>query len=350
MYHTVLITGAGGFIGAHLVERQLALGRHVRALDLDVSRLARVSDAALERIEGDFTDPAIQEQAVRGVDLVFHLASAHLEVKTPPETYWRVNVHALPGFLERCRGAGVERFVHVSSVGVYGEVEQPPANEDSPCRPTLLYERTKYEGELVVKRFYEETGFPIVILRPAWVYGPGCPRTQKLFRGIQKKRFFFVGDGSTRRHCVYVDDFVDALELSANHESAVGRTYVIGDDEPVTLEDLVQEIATVLDVSPPRLHVPVWLMRGLGLLMELAFYPLHREPPVSRRTVRFFTGNTAFDTFRARNELGFAPQYTLARGLRAYAEWLGAGASASGQGRQGASGPGRATSEEQPHG
>lgn len=334
MHNSVLITGAGGFIGSHVVERYLSLGRQVRALDIDLSRIQHVSDPALERVEGDFTDPEVQRKAVDGVDMVIHLASAHLEVNVPEDTYWKVNVHSLTGFLEACRSGGVQRFVHVSSVGVYGRVQRPPANEDSPCHPELPYERTKLEGEAQVKRFFEETRFPVVIVRPAWVYGPGCPRTEKLFRSIRGGSFFFVGDGTTLRHSVYIDDLLDALELAATQDAAIGRTYVIADDEPVTLRDLVGEISRLCNTTVPRLRLPVRLMTALGLLMEVAFRPLRREPPFSRRTLRFFTGNTAFDTSRARKELGFVPRYNIVDGLRAYSKWLGSGP--QGMGHRGA--------------
>lgn len=316
MYQSVLITGAAGFIGSHLVRRQVSLGRRVRALDIRRPITSWPSDPQVDPVVGDIADPTIQEKAVQGVDLIFHLASAHLAVNVSENTYWRVNVHSVPGFLERCRNAGVKRFVHLSSVGVYGNVENPPANEDHPCRPELLYERTKYQGELEVQAFFQKTCFPVTIVRPVWVYGPGCPRTLKLFKAIQKGRFFFVGNRKTLRHCVYIDDLLDALDLCAGQEAAVGKIYIIGDLQPVTLENLTHKIAAILDVRAPRLRLPVTLVQLASSLLQHTFTALGKEPPFSQRSLNFFTNNTAFDISRARTELGFVPKITLEEGLR----------------------------------
>lgn len=321
MYRTVLITGASGFIGSHLVRRQVTLGRFVRALDLHESDVD-LGSGRIETVIGDVSDPAIQKYAVQGVDVVFHLASAHLSVKTSEETYWRVNAHCLRGLLEHCRRAGVKRFVHVSSVGVYGQILKTPADENSPCQPELLYEQTKYEGEMEVQRFFEETGFPIVIVRPAWVYGPGCPRTLKLFSAIRKGRFFFVGDGRALRHCIFIYDLLDGLELCATQKAAVGKLYIFGDHQAVTLTELVETIANILNVKVPRFRIPLWLGETMGRILERGFAFFGGEAPFSRRSLRFFTGNTAFNISRARQELGFNPRYDLSDGLRVYADWL----------------------------
>ena len=102
--------------------------------------------------------------------------------------------------------------MRLSGVGAYASFERPPADENSTCGPELLYERTNYEGEFRVGRLFQETGFPIVIIGPSRVYGAGCPRTRRLFKRVSKKRSFFVSDGTTLRHRVYVDDFVDAIK------------------------------------------------------------------------------------------------------------------------------------------
>lgn len=319
----VLVTGGGGFMGSHLVRSQLAKGRQVRALDVETSRLADLDEnESLEAIQGDITDEAVQARALDGVDTVFHLASAHLQVGIPEEIFWRVNVHNQRGFLERARDAGVQRFVHTSSVGVYGQMSGEVLDEDSPCAPDILYERTKHAGEQEVRRFFEETGFPIVILRPAWVYGPGCNRTEKLFRSIRKGRFLMVGDGRSRRYTIYIDDCSEGFELAATRDNVVGETILLTDHEPVTINELTTTIAEILGVKKPKVRVPLWLMYAACLGAEGIFKILGRQPPVSRRSLRFFTNDMALNTNKTRNVLGYNPRRTLREGLELTHRWL----------------------------
>lgn len=320
----VLVTGAGGFIGSHLAADQLRRGRTVVALDLHLDRLAPLGTRTdLDRIEGDVADPAVQARAVRGIDTVFHLAAAHLGASVPESEFDRVNVSGVKTLVDASAAAGVRRFVHCSSVGVYGEVTDPPYDEDSPCRPELAYERTKLAGERIVLEA-AKTGFPGVVLRPAWVYGPGCPRTEKLFRSIGKGRFFLVGKTDTLRHCVYIRDMVDAFELAARTDAALGKVFVIADAGAVPVRDLVREIARLTGASMPR-TVPAPLFLAGALALEGFFGLLGKEPPVSRRTMRFFSGNTAFDIARARGGLGYEPRWNLAQGLAETSDILARG-------------------------
>ena len=318
----VLITGAGGFIGSHLVEDQLARGRYVKALDVHHSNLERVIEHEhLEIIKGDIRDQELLNKIVPGVDIVFHLASAHLEVSVPDKVYWDVNVEGTKNLLKISYQNKVKRFVHCSSVGVFGDILKPPVNEESPCQPTILYEKTKLAGEKEVLKFHEEKKMPIVVVRPVWVYGPRCPRTLKLFDAIQRGKFFMVGDGQTLRHTIYISDLVEGFELCAQKEEGIGKVYILGDNEAVTLDQLVNEIARILQVKKPARSLPVWLMFCLGMGMELVSKFTGKEPPFSRRSLKFFTNNTAFDTSKIRRELGFEPRFTLSEGLREFYKW-----------------------------
>jgi nucleoside-diphosphate-sugar epimerase len=314
----VLITGAGGFIGQHLVADQLRRGRHVTALDLNTKRLAPLADQPrLRLVQGDFTradviDPLLAEQAV-----CFHLASAHLETRADEAFFQRINVAGARDLAERAHRAGVGRFVHCSSVGVYGDLKQPPVDETAACHPDIAYERSKLAGEQAVQAFAQASGWPVVILRPAWVYGPGCPRTLKLFRAIRRGRFFHVGSSRhTLRHPLYIDDMVAGFECAAVHPAAPGQVFVMAGPRPVTLAELASEIAACLGVPEPRLWLPFPLVWAACVALELGFGLAGRAAPFSRRSLKFYTGNTAFHTRRARAVLGFEASVDFRPGIQ----------------------------------
>lgn len=319
----VLITGGGGFIGSHLVDSQLAQGHQVCTVDLHVERLAHTADHPnLEVVMGDITDADLVAQLLDGIDVVYHLASAHLDVSLSDAHYQRVNVEATINLLKAAREADVKRVVHCSSVGVIGEVKNPPTDESSPCHPTNIYEQTKLAGEQTALQFAAETGFPIVVVRPAWVYGPRCPRTQKLFHTIGQGRFVMFGDGRTLRHPIYVSDAVRGLELCGEKDGVTGQVYIIAGERPVTVETLARMIAEVLEVRPPALRLPIALGKVAGHALQLAFRPLGRQPPFSRRSVDFFLKDNAYDIGKAKRELGFQPRVDLRTGLIATLHWL----------------------------
>ena len=315
--NTVLITGAGGFIGQNLVEAQLSAGRQVIALDIDVAALERFeSHRAFTGVCGDIRSNKVVSRAVQDVEVVFNLAAAHLEVGSDEDHFRSVNVTALENLLKASRSAGVRRFVHCSSVGVYGPLRTVPADEDTECHPEIAYEKTKFEGEHVVRSVADNVGLHAVILRPSWVYGPGCPRTLKIVRSVVKKRFFFAGDGGNLRHPIHVDDLLTAFELAAAASIPAGEVILVAGPRAVSTRQLFDEIAKQLDsrFKPPTL--PLGLVRLGCFGMEKIFSLAGQEPPFSTRSLKFFEENSSFTTDKASRLLGFEPTVELAEGLR----------------------------------
>jgi nucleoside-diphosphate-sugar epimerase len=325
----VLVTGATGFTGGHLARWLAARGDHVRVLirprlgsdpGRSVTRFG-VDATRVDIISGDLTDAEAVTRATDGVEVVYHIAAIYREAGLREEQYRAVNATAVGNIIKAAKAGGAKRVVHCSTVGVHGDVEHPPANEDAPLRPGDIYQETKLEGENIARAVARETGMEVVVARPTGIYGPGDRRLLKLFRGVARRRFIILGRGDIFYHLTYIDDLVAALHLCATVPAAAGRTYILAGPEVTTLNRLTELIAEAAHVPAPRLHLPVWPFWLAGAMCEAVCTPLRIEPPIYRRRVDFFTKSRAFDISRARAELNYAPAVTLRDGIRRTLEW-----------------------------
>ena len=310
-----LVTGASGFIGSHLIRYLAARGWMVRAIDIHPS--SQPLPANIEHRVCDIRDEVSLAAALEDVGYVFNLASVHLDVHASYEQFESVNVRALERVVALSAAAGVRRLVQASSVGVYGHVAAPPAKEDAPLHPENDYERTKAAGEEVTRRAAARTGLDVVIIRPSWVYGAGCPRTGKLLRSLRKRRFFYIGRGDNLRHPLYIDDFLEGVEAAALAPGEVaGKTFNLAGPRWMTVEEMVGEFAKAINVRPPTLHAPRWMGLTVGWAAEHVSAVVGAEPPISRRTLAFFENDNAFDISAARAAFGFDPRTELEGGVR----------------------------------
>ena len=322
---TVLVTGATGFTGGHLAATLAARGDEVRALVRPKSRArfdrSPLAAAGVTAVEGDLTNPASVRRGMPGVEVVYHIAATYREAGQPNAAYRAINVQGTRHVLEAAREAGVRRVVHCSTGGVHGHITNPPANEEAPFNPGDVYQQTKLEAEQLAREFGKSSGLDVVVARPIGIYGPGDTRFLRMFRGLARGRFPLIGSGQVYYHLTFIDDLVEGFRLCGTVPAAAGRTYVLAGPRYTTLEALLGLVARELHVEPPRTHLPVWPFWTAGLLCELACVPLRIEPPIYRRRVDFYTKSRAFDTTRARTELGFSPQVDLDEGIRRTAEW-----------------------------
>jgi dihydroflavonol-4-reductase len=325
----VLVTGATGFTGSHLARALAARGDEVRALVRNPARVAAdVPAAGVSLVRGDLRDRAALADAVAGVEVVYHIAAIYRQAGLASDVYRAVNATAVREIVETAARGGVRRVVHCSTVGVHGDVEHPPANEDAPLRPGDIYQETKLEGERLAREAGERLGMDVTIVRPTGIYGPGDRRLLKLFRGVARRRWITLGAGEIYYHLTYIDDLVDGFHLCGTHPAAANRTYILAGPEVTTLNALVALVAETAGVPAPRLHLPVWPVWAAGAVCEAICAPFRIEPPIHRRRVDFFTKSRAFDITRARKEIGYAPRVGLrdgiARALRWYREhgWL----------------------------
>lgn len=316
-----LVTGAAGAVGPTIVRRLLAEGYRVRALDAK-PLLRGDLPVGVECFQGEITDRTVLARAMQGMDVVFHLA-AKLHINNPDpalrDEYYRVNVEGTRGLVEAAVAADVSRFVFFSTVCVYGASAPPTIlTEDAAIRCDSWYGETKREAERIVLG-----QAPAVVLRLAAVYGPRMKGNYlRLLQALQRRLFAYVGAGKNRRTLVYDEDVAAAALLAAEHPEALGQVYNVSDGRIHAFREIVESMCQALGRRPPRLHIPVSLMRTGAGMSEVAVRWLGRRAPVTRQLVDKLVEDVAVSDAKIERELHYRPQVDLARGWRQIVEAL----------------------------
>ncbi len=315
------VTGASGFTGSHLCRKLVEQRYEVTALARNTSKIDHLQTMGVKTVFGDLSDLNSLDGALDNVDVVFHVGAAYRQEGVAKEYFWKVNVDGTRALLQYARQCGVGRFVHCSTVGVQGEISNPPAKETDPYNPGDHYQESKMEGEKLAISFFEKYKMEGVIVRPVGIYGPGDTRFLKLFKFIDNGKFRMIGSGNVLYHLTFVEDLVSGIILAGEQAAAAGQIYSIGGNEYLTLKELVALIAEVLGKPVPKRRVPLGPVYVAAAICETVCRPLGIEPPLHRRRLDFFTKDRAFDISKARRELGYEPNMPLKEGLAITAKW-----------------------------
>ena len=276
----------------------------------------------MEWVVGDVFDPQTVRAAAADADYVFHLAAAYRAPGLTDEVYRKVHVLSTQLLAEAVvANPGFKRFVHISTVGVHGHIEHPPADETAPFAPGDIYQRTKAEAETWLHAFAQSRGLPYTVIRPAAIYGPGDRRLLKVFKMALWPVFPLLGYGHHLYHLVHVEDLAQAMILAAVHPAAAGEAFICGNPEAVTLEDLGRIVAESLGRKCRPVRIPAWPFFLAADLCEAVCKPLGVAPPIYRRRVAFFTKDRSFDTRKIHQKLGYQARYSTRDGLVKTARW-----------------------------
>jgi NADH dehydrogenase len=246
----ILVTGATGFVGGHLVKRLRQEGLAVRAVVRTPARAQALVDLGVEVVPGDISDPASLEAAAKGCDQVVHLVGIIQEGRG--FTFRSVHVEGTRNVLEAAKKAGVKLFLYQSALGT-----REGARSE--------YHRTKLQAEKLVKA----GNIPYTILRPSLIYGPGDLFTIRLAEMIKLSPVLpVIGNGRSKIQPIFIENVVSCMvKILANGKHA-GRTYEIGGPEELSYEEVTKAIAGVLGVNRRVVHMPLSFMRGIALIAE----------------------------------------------------------------------------------
>lgn len=309
----VLVTGAGGFIGSHLVERLVRGGRRARAMVRYNSRSDRgyleelepEIAASVEVVAGDLKDPEAVTKAVEGCEVVFHLGAL---IAIPysyvhPIDVVQTNVVGTANVLSACRRSStLRRLVHTSTSEVYGTARYVPIDEQHPLQAQSPYSASKIGADMLATSFHLSFGLPVVTIRPFNTYGPRqslravVPTiiSQALAGGPIR-----LGALAPRRDLTYVSDTVEGFIRGAEASAAIGETINLGTGEDISIGDLVQAILKLVG-------------KDLDVVVDES-----RLRPEMSEVMRLQSANQ-----KARTLIGWTPQVSLESGLRRTIEWM----------------------------
>jgi nucleoside-diphosphate-sugar epimerase len=311
----ILITGATGFIGTHLLKTLIQEGRSVRCLTRKPENKKKLEHMGAEVVFGDLLDKASLTPALKGINTIYHLAA---EVYSRRVTdYFRHNVTGTINLLDSCRSNGTERFIHCSSIAASGPNPDKSSllTETDECNPVTPYGRSKYEAEKIVLEYYRRYNVPAVIIRPPTVYGPGQSAViNEFFIQVKKGKFFIMGAGEYLRSLCYVENLVEGLLLAERKKEAIGEIFFIADKEVYTFKELAELIANaegvkikLISLSPLIAYNAMFVFSFLQKYLKLNILKLY--------TIGTMANNLACSILKAENVLSYKPIIKLQEGV-----------------------------------
>jgi nucleoside-diphosphate-sugar epimerase len=321
-----LVTGATGFIGSHVAERLCQEGYRVRTIARRTSDTRLLEQWGVEIFQGDVADPAKLAPVIDGVQVIVHCA-AMVGDWGQVEAYRRVNVEGLRHMLELASNQRLDRFVHMSSLGVYEARNHFGTDEsvEPPTRHIDGYTQTKVESEKLVIEFHRSRGLPATILRPGVVYGPRDRNfLPRLLENIRIRRFRYFGSGDQAMNSIYVGNLVQATMLALKNPAAVGQIYNLTDDCPTSKRRFVGTVARLAGYPEPTRKIPLALAKFLATVLEAVARLRDQQdaPLVNKARVKFFGLNLDFSCAKAKRELGYQPQSNFDDAMKTTINWF----------------------------
>jgi nucleoside-diphosphate-sugar epimerase len=319
--HTILVTGASGFVGGHIVRLLRARQVAVRCLVRRTSRLDFIQPSAPEFVWGDVNDQESLKAALDGVDGVIHCAGI-TKARSRTE-FFRVNAEGSRNLFMACkeRRGRLAKIVHISSLAALGPAfDGKPVAEDAPPHPISYYGESKLAAHRIAENCMKE--LPVSIILPPAVYGPHDVDFLVYFKLIARGFAPLVGRHPRFLSLVYAQDLAEAALLALFSDRATGKSYLVNDGGTYSWTDVTDAIAATMNRRSRRIHFPVAAAKLLGRLGDLGSGLTGKALLLSSQKVHEFCQNAWIcSSLRIAEELGFHPRWNLESGMRETYLW-----------------------------
>jgi nucleoside-diphosphate-sugar epimerase len=327
----ILITGGTGLLGSHLAEQLVGRGERVRVLVRPTSDVGFLRSLGVELVTGNLADPDACRRAVEGARAVYHAAAKVGDWGTWEE-FQRDCLDATRNLAQAARGAGIGRFLHISSTSAYGHPPEggPPVEETAPLGQNFWpiwddYTRSKVEQERIL---WEEAagGLPLTVIRPSWLFGErDRTTTARLLRRLRRGGVPLIGRGDNPLSAIEAAEVAAAAIRAANDPGSVGEAYNITDQGPITQREFFNLWAEAAGAPPVRKRRSYRLVFAGALLLEAhGHLTRRRRPPLITRYAAWLMGrDVRYSTAKARERLGWRPRRTYRESIERTVAWFG---------------------------
>lgn len=307
----VVITGATGFLGGALAQRLITEGAHVRLIARSPNKADALRKQGAEVVQGDLTDLESLHEAVKGCEIVFHVAVDY----TNYQRQRQVNIEGTCNLAQAAAQANVKRFIHISTVAAYGSHVSGNVTEETPLRPVAYpYALTKAEGEQRLVKFASQHNLPYTIIRPAMIYGANASMwTLGMFKIAHLRPQIWLDQGGGKAHPIHVNDVVDLMVHAAQHPAAHNQAFNCAPDPSPTWREFLTHYA--------QLKGSAWKPIPLKpLILPIAHLVKLFSPAISTgkdlpALANFAMRDVTFSMAKARDSLGWSPKVSLEDGI-----------------------------------
>jgi nucleoside-diphosphate-sugar epimerase len=320
-----LVTGGTGFIGSHLVKALVEKGRNVRCLVRETSNAKILEELGVELVYGDIMDKDSLIDAVKGVNIIYHLAGEVYSKRS--NDYFKVNVNGTKNLLEVCLSEKIQKFIYFSSVAAVGPNPSRDIilNEQSSCNPISPYGKSKFEAEKILLRYIKEYDLPGIIIRLPIVYGPRInplSRVSLMLKMVLSGKVRMIGDGNNSICLCYIENLIQGVLLAEKNSKAKGDRYFLADPKPYTLNEIILKVAQKEGMELSQRHIPIWLASKVVRMATVLGRVFNFSLPFHPNIIKEITHNWVNSISKAKEELGYCSKVELKDGFDVTIDWF----------------------------